>query len=213
MHNENKEYLHPLRLPNLHPFRLLPRPVIPLLAFHILLDPRFLVLDPLIIFLVIRIFFSLTITSPLPMITLASGSQTMAKGIGSACHLSSIPLTSVLYVPYYPFNLISISKLTRDLNCLITLFDNFVTLQDQSMGRTIGIGREVQGLFHLSSLSSSTAYTSMDTPLLIHSHLGHPNISKFRIMVPHFSSLSSIECESCQLGKHIRVPFSKRLDE
>ena len=57
----------------------------------------------------------------------------------------------------------------------------------------IGIGREFQGLFHLSSPLSSIACTSMDTPLLIHSHLGHPNISKFQIMVPHFSNLSSIE--------------------
>ena len=50
-------------------------------------------------------------------------------------------------------------------------------------------------------------------PLLIHSRLGHPNISKFRAMVPRFSSLSSIECESCQLGKHTRVPFPKCLDQ
>ena len=64
------------------------------------------------------------------MITLANGSQTMAKGISSTCPLPSIPLTSVIYVPNCPFNLISISKLTRDLNCLITFSDNFVTLQD-----------------------------------------------------------------------------------
>ena len=57
----------------------------------------------------------------------------------------------------------------------------------------IGIGRESQGLFHLSSPSSSVACTSMDTPLLIQSHLGHPNISKLQKMVPRFSSLSSIE--------------------
>ena len=81
------------------------------------------------------------------------------------------------------------------------------------MRRTIGIGRESQGLFHLSSPSSSTACTSMDTPLLIHSRLSHPNISKFRKMVPCFSSLSLIECESCQLRKHTRVPFPKRLDQ
>ena len=145
------------------------------------------------------------------MITLANGSQTMAKGIGSTCPLPSIPLTYVLYVPDCPFNLISISKLTRDLNYLITFSDNSVTLQDQSTGRTIRIGREFHGLFHLSSPSSSTACTFMDTPLLIHSRLGHSNISKFRIMVPHFSNLSSIESESCQLGKHTRVSFPKRL--
>ena len=32
-------------------------------------------------------------------------------------------------------------------------------------------------------------------------------------MVPRFSSLSSIECESCQLEKHIRVPFPRSLDQ
>ena len=52
----------------------------------------------------------------------------------------------------------------------------------------------------------------MDTPLLIHNRLGHPNISKLQKMVPRFSSLSSIECESCQLAKHTRISFPKRLD-
>ena len=147
------------------------------------------------------------------MITLAYGSQTMAKGIGSACPLPSIPLTYVLYVIDSPFNLISINKLTRDLNCLVTFYANSITWQDLSIGRTIDIGREFQGLFHLSSPSSSTACTSMDTPLLTHSHLSHPKISKYRIMVPRFSSLSSIECESCQLGKYTCVPFPKLLDQ
>ena len=69
------------------------------------------------------LFSSLTITSPLSMITLANGSQTMAKGVDSVCHFHSVPLTFVLYVHDCPFNLISISKLTHDLNCLITFSD------------------------------------------------------------------------------------------
>ena len=72
--------------------------------------------------------------------------------------------------------------------------------------------RESQGLFHLNSTPSSTICTSMNAPFLHHSHFGHPNISKFRKMVPRFSSLFSIECESCQLGKHIPVSFPKPLD-
>ena len=186
----------------------------PLFSFHILLDPGFLILEPLIIFLVIRIFFLLLPLLLLyPWLRLANGSQTIAKGIGSACPLPSPPLTSVLYVPDSFFNLISISKLTRDLNCLITFYDHSITLQDRSTGQTIGIGRESQGLFHLSSPSSSTACASMDTSLLIHNRLGHPNISKLQKMVPHFSSLSSIKCESCQLGKHTRISFPKCLDQ
>ena len=157
-------------------------------------------------------FSSLTFPSPLPTITLANGSQTIAKGIGSACPLPSLPLTSVLYVPDFPFNLISISKLTHDLHCVLTFSHNFVTFQDRSTGKTIGIGHESQGLFHLSSPLYSTACTSTEAPLLLHSRLDHPSLSKFRKLVPHFSSLSSLECESCQLRKHTHVSFPKCLD-
>ena len=140
-----------------------------------------------------------------PTITLANGSQTIAKGIGSVCPIPSLPLTSVLYVPNFTFNLISIGKLTRDLHCVLT-FSHIFT------GKTIGIGHESQGLFHLSSPLCSTACTFTEAPLLLHSRLGHPSLSKFRKLVPHFSSLSSLECESCRLGKHTRVWFPKRLD-
>ena len=123
-----------------------------------------------------------------------------------------MPLTSVLYVPNFPFNLISISKLTRDLHCVLTFSHNSVTLQDRRTGKTIGIRHESQGLFHLSSPLCSIACTSTKVPLLLHNRLGYPSLSKFRKLVPHFSSLSSLECESYQLGKHTRVLFPKRLD-
>ena len=156
-------------------------------------------------------FSSLTFFSPLPIITLANGSQTIAKGIDSASPLPSLPLISVLYVYDFPFNLISISKLTRDLHCVLTFSHNFETLQDRSTGKTIDIGHESQGLFLLSSPLCSTACTSTKAPLLLHSRLGHPSLSKFRKVVSHFSSLFSLECESCQLEKHTRVSFPKRL--
>ena len=143
------------------------------------------------------LFFSLTITSPLPMITLANGTQIMAKGIGSACPLPSLPLTSVLYVLDSPFNNISVSKLIHDLNCSIIFSHSSVTLQNRSTRRTIDIGHESQGLYHLSSIPSSTVCTSTDDPLLVHRRLGHSNFSKLRKMVSRFSSLSSLECESC----------------
>ena len=158
------------------------------------------------------LFTFLTITSPLRMITLANRTQTMAKGISSPHPLLSLPLASVLYVPNSPFNLISISKLIHDLYCSITFSHSSVNLQDRSTRRTIGIGYESQGLFHLSSTPSSTICTSMDAPLLVHNRLSHPNISKLWKMISLFSSSSSLECESCQLRKHTRVSFPKRLD-
>ena len=158
------------------------------------------------------LFSSFTFPSPLPTITLTNGSQTIAKGIGSAFPLPSLPLTFVLYVPDFSFNLISISKLNRDLHCVPTFSQNFVILQDRSTEKTIGIGHESQGLFHLSSPLCSSTCTSTQASLFLHSCLGHSSLSKFRKLVPHFFSLSSLECESCQLGKHTRVSFPKCLD-
>ncbi|RVW61822.1 Retrovirus-related Pol polyprotein from transposon TNT 1-94 [Vitis vinifera] len=83
---------------------------------------------------------------------------------------------------------------------------------DRSTGKTIGIGHESQGLYHLTSPSTPTVCISTDAPLLIHSRLGHPSLSKFQKMVPRFSSLSSLACEFCQLGKHTRVLFPKCLN-
>nr|CAN66416.1 hypothetical protein VITISV_044133 [Vitis vinifera] len=143
-----------------------------------------------------HLFSSITTTSVLSTVTLANGSQTMAKGIGLAHPLPSLPLHSVLYALECPFNLISISKITCTLNCSITFSDKSVILQDRSTGKTIGIGPCI----------------STDALLLIHNRLGHPNLSKFQKIVPCFSTLSSLACESCQLGKYTRVSFPKRLN-
>ncbi|RVW32142.1 Retrovirus-related Pol polyprotein from transposon RE1 [Vitis vinifera] len=43
---------------------------------------------------------------------------------------------------------------------------------DRSTGKTIGIGRESQGLYHLTSDSSPAVCISTDAPLLIHNRLG-----------------------------------------
>ena len=122
-----------------------------------------------------------------------------------------MPLTSILHVPDFPFNLIFISKLTYDLHCILTFSHNFITLQDESTGKTIDIIHDSQGHFHLSLPLCSTACSSTEAPLPLYSHLGHPSLSKFHNLVPHFSSLFSLECESCQLGKHTHVLFPKRL--
>ncbi|RVW87780.1 Retrovirus-related Pol polyprotein from transposon TNT 1-94 [Vitis vinifera] len=53
-------------------------------------------------------------------------------------------------------------------------------------GQTIGIGRESQGLYHLTSDSSPAVCISTDVPLLIYSRLGHPSLSKFQKMAPRF---------------------------
>ncbi|RVW72021.1 Retrovirus-related Pol polyprotein from transposon RE1 [Vitis vinifera] len=169
------------------PFRTmqLPRLVMLLLVLptHLLLDLGFYILALLITYPGNKdLFSSITTTSALPTVTLSNGSQTVAKGIGLTHPLPSLPLTSVIYTPECSFNLISIRKITHTLNCSITFSDKICDLVGLEYGKTIGIGRESQGLYHLTSPSSPAIYISTDAPLLIHSRLGHPSLSKFQKM-------------------------------
>ena len=43
--------------------------------------------------------------------------------------------------------------------------------------------------------------------------LGHPSLSLLKKLCPQFSSLSSLDCESCQLAKHHRLPSSPRVNK
>ncbi|RVX06403.1 Retrovirus-related Pol polyprotein from transposon RE1 [Vitis vinifera] len=134
-----------------------------------------------------------------------------------AINLATLAIVAISYMddllalPMWPSPLIFRCLSLRALPHLRLLLPLLPTL-DRSTGKTIGIGRESQGLYHLTSDSSPAVCISTDAPLLIHNRLGHPSLSKFQKMVPHFSTLSSLPCESCQLGKHTRVSFPKRLN-
>ena len=108
----------------------------------------------------------------LPSITLANGIKTKPKGVGKATPLYSVTLDSVLYVPSSPFNLASVSHLTKPLNCSITFFDDSFLMQDRSMGQMIGTRHESQGLYYLTSLNSFTTCSITNPPDLIHKRAG-----------------------------------------
>lgn len=42
---------------------------------------------------------------------------------------------------------------------------------------------------------------------MIHRRLGHPSFDKLKVLVPQLLHLKSLDCESCQLGKHVRASF------
>jgi hypothetical protein len=139
-------------------------------------------------------------------ITLANASKAQVTGIGQASPLPSLPLNYVLFVLGSAFNLISVSKLTQSLNWSITFsYDSFL-IQDRSTGKTIGTGSESHGLYYLHSHPSTICGVST-SPDIIHRRLGHPSLVKLKVLVPHLSYLKPLDCESCQLGKHVRVSF------
>nr|XP_009785731.1 PREDICTED: uncharacterized protein LOC104233960 [Nicotiana sylvestris] len=166
------------------------------------------------------LFTSISYSQSLPTVTMVNGSQAMTTAIGQASPLPSLPLDSVLYVPGSPFNLIAISRLAKSLKSTVLFLDDLVFIQERSTRRIIGTGRESDELYYL-ILAKSHGLASCfppitspvtDSPDLLHKWLGHSSLSKLQKMVLGLSHLSTLECESCQLGKHTRSHFPRRLD-
>ena len=82
-------------------------------------------------------------------LTLANGSTSYILRSGTIHPTPLITLTSILSLLQFSFNLISMSKLTRTLNCSISLFPNYCLIQDLLTKRIIGRGRESGGLYIL----------------------------------------------------------------
>ena len=78
--------------------------------------------------------------------------------------------------------------------------------------RIIGRGREFGGLYILDTkVPKSAACFEVLTPFELHCHLDHP--SPLKKLYPQFSSLSSLNCKSCQYAKLHRVYLSPRVNK
>lgn len=93
---------------------------------------------------------SYTTPSSIPYITVADGSHACVVGTGNIDLQPPFQLQSVLHVPTLSHNLISIHKLTRDLNSKVIFFTSHCVFQDLTTGKTIGIAKEKEGLYYFS---------------------------------------------------------------
>jgi len=75
----------------------------------------------------------------------------------------------------------------------------------------IGTECESHGLYQLQI--SAHVGAIMNSPSLIHAWLGHPSLAKMQQLVPSLSNVSTLSCESCQLGKHIRTSFPSSVSQ
>jgi len=111
------------------------------------------------------LFSSLSSPNHLPSVTLADGSRVSSHGVGTVKLFPSLTIDNVLYVPGSPFNLLSISRLTRSLDCVVSFTNNSVCLQDQSSKQVIGTGCESHCLYHLHP--STQVGAVMESPSLL----------------------------------------------
>ena len=147
-------------------------------------------------------------------ITLADGSQSCVLGSGTIFPTPSIPLSSVLSLLDFSLDLVSVSKLTRAPKCCVSFFPDFCLFQDLMTKQIIGRGHESGGLYILElAVPRPIACSGVTTPYETHYRLGHPSIPLLKKLCPQFSSLSSLDCESCQFAKHHRLSSHPRANK
>ena len=147
-------------------------------------------------------------------VTIADGSTSNVVGSGTVKPTSSITLSSILSLPKLAFNLISISKLTKDLNCCISFFPGHCLFQDLMTKQIIGKGHVSDGLYILDVwVPRSVACSSIASSVKAHCRLGHPSLPVLKKLCPQFHSLPWFNYESCHFTKHHRSSLSPRVNK
>ena len=78
----------------------------------------------------------------------------------------------------------------------------------------IGRGRESGDLYILDpTIPRLVICFGVTTSFETHCRLGHSSLPLLKKLCPQFSSLSSLECESCQFAKCHRLSSSPRVDK
>jgi len=145
----------------------------------------------------------------------ASGELIAVQGGGSIVFSEKLKLKNYLYVPVLSSKLLSVSQVTKELNCVVLMFSNFCILHDILKKEIIGRGTEREGLYYIDEVVQKghvmLAHGTVTRQLwLWHRCLGHPSFGYLKILFPSLftSNTKSIKCETCIRAKNYRVTFS-----
>jgi len=154
----------------------------------------------------------------LPPVVMPNGDQAPITSTGNLPLSSIIYLKNVLGVPSCKVDLMSVSRVTSDLNCSVTFFPQLCILQDLMTGMTIGLGEQRDGLYYLVAINKShkvntikTTSTSNTSSILWHRRLGHLSSSRLDFLAKnflHFPFKQNHNCTVCALARQTRLPFS-----
>ncbi|KAF7132885.1 hypothetical protein RHSIM_Rhsim09G0014100 [Rhododendron simsii] len=144
-------------------------------------------------------------------IQLPDGGQMPIESIGSFHVTPHIKLDEVLKVPQFQVNLLSVSKLTRALKCIVIFFPDFCVVQDAATRKMIGLGKQHNGLYYLAHDQNPVlTYNIRKHSNLWHQRLGHPSSGPLQVLTKLDSEIyfdSKHVCEICPLAKQTRLAF------
>ncbi|XP_074356444.1 uncharacterized protein LOC141696163 [Apium graveolens] len=165
-----------------------------------------------------------TITQPFH-ISFPNQQTILVHQTGSVTLTPKIILLNVLLVPVFNYNLLSISKVSRDSSCSVLFTPSQCTFQDQNQV-ILATGAERGGLYYFGQALSSnhTIPSSIDDSIvcnvdissntvkskLWHLRLGHaPNSVLSHIDCIDTLQKCNVDCPICPISKQTMLPFPK----
>jgi len=124
-------------------------------------------------------------------------------------------LNNTLVVPNLKKNLLLVSQLTNDNDCIFEFNSNGFVIKDQKQ-RILAEGHKQGNLYALKGETFEALSTIKEaSPDIWHARLGHPNFkflqtldNKKVINVSNWLTKNTL-CTSCQFGKRCKLPFNK----
>jgi hypothetical protein len=159
---------------------------------------------------------SLSSNPPHKHIMVGDGSSIPVSHSGhTSIPTSSRPLTlrDVLVTPRIVKNLISVRQFTLDNLCSVEFDPWGFSVKDLRTGAVILRCSSSGDLYPVTALPHALTAVTADSTLW-HRHLGHPGPDAFRRLISSTSlpinkvHKDSSLCHACQLGRHVRLPFS-----
>ena len=160
----------------------------------------------------IVVFTSITTTLN-TFVNLPNGESALVTHIGTIKVSENLILSNVLCIPSFNFNLISISQLAKSILCCLIFFGNLCFIQDLAHWSTIGLGKEINGLYLLlkgesgssSNCVSLSVFANKVLSHIWHARLGHILDAKLALLnkdnVRCINSNENFHCDICPLAK------------
>lgn len=159
-------------------------------------------------------------------VNLPTSAKAVVYHVRDACLRNGFKLHNVLYLSNFTHNLLSIHKLSKDINnCYAMSFPTGCTIIDSQTHAVKSEGTITNKLYHLSHLapvnedakphlqcSIVTNPSLADQYTLWHNRLGHAHVSKLKYIdcIKHYAHVTEQVCLICPLAKFTKLPFPRR---
>lgn len=123
-----------------------------------------------------------------------------------------LKLSNVLYVPKLSCNLISVTQLIDETNCVVQFSNSLCVMQDRTSRMLIGLGERIDGLYYFRGTRNEKAF-KIDSGLSLdiwHRRMGHPSLKITKLVSNNSSRNNDYEnkaCDVCQRAKQTRDSF------